>query len=367
MTKLSLTPKQTDRLVPTPIVHQTAFWGRVHRRLGFAADAFDVSVPGNDNRESDFLVLRSPLSSEVDIAYVPFGPELAPDIEDMGSFLERLSQELRPLLGARCAFIRWDLPWEAVHARDPRNFSASGDWQGPPLRHLRELRMNLGTDEQNLWKAPRDILPPDTILIDLQASEEEILARMHAKTRYNVRLAGRRGVVVTEGDITDLKKWYELYLETTTRHGVPAMSLAHLQTIFEERDHASSAVVTKLLLASVDGVMVAGIVVALAPSRATYLYGASTREHRELMGSYAVQWAAIRAAKAHGCLEYDLFGTAPRRGAEHPLANVHRFKEGFGGELVHREGCWDFPFDEPTYAAWRAYEESEVVLRSRRS
>ena len=135
---------------------------------------------------------------------------------------------------------------------------------------------------------------------------------MHTKTRYNVRLAERRGVVVTEGGITELREWYALYLETTSRHGVQAMPLAHLQTIFDERDGASSPVVTKLLLARHESVLIAGILVAFAPGRATYLYGASTREHRALMGSYAVQWAAMRIAKAHGCLEYDLFGSAPR-------------------------------------------------------
>lgn len=104
--KLSISRKQTDHLVPTPIVQQTAFWGRVHRRLGFGADAFDVSV-SNIADSGDFLVLRSPLTVDTEHAYVPFGPELAPESEDMGRFLERLSLELQPHLGAHCAFIRW--------------------------------------------------------------------------------------------------------------------------------------------------------------------------------------------------------------------------------------------------------------------
>lgn len=360
---MKLSRKQTEHLVPTPIVQQTAFWGRVHRRLGFVTDAFDVSLPGD--RGGDFLVLRSPLTADRDQAYVPFGPELAPETEDMGSFLERLSLELQPLLGARCSFIRWDLPWEAVHARDAANFTSEGEWHGPPAKQLRELRMNLGTDERNLWKASRDLLPPDTVVIDLEGSEDNILARMHPKTRYNVRLAERRGVVVTEGNAADLREWYEIYLETTARHSLEPMSFAHAEAMLHERDDdVASPVITKLLLARHDGRLLAGMLLALAPARATYLYGASTREHRELMGSYALQWGAIRVAKAYGCRDYDLLGAAPRAGSSHPLAGVHRFKSGFGGRLVHREGCWDFPFDDTTYHAWRAHEDALIARRA---
>lgn len=364
MMKLAISRKQTDHLVPTPIVQQTAFWGRVHRRLGFGADAFDVTLPSNPG--GDFLVLRSQLTADTDYAYVPFGPELEPSSEDMGRFLERLSLELRPQLGSRCAFIRWDLPWEAVHARDATNFNASGEWHGPPAKQLRELRMNVGTDERNLWKASRDLLPPDTVVIDLLDSEDTILSRMHPKTRYNVRLAERRGVVVTEGTLADLREWYEVYLETTARHSLEPMSFERAEAMLHERaEDAASPVVTKLLLARHDGRLLAGMLLALAPARATYLYGASTRSHRELMGSYALQWAAIRTAKAHGCRDYDLLGAAPRAdAADHPLAGVHRFKSGFGGRLLHREGCWDFPFDDTTYQAWRAHEDALIARRA---
>lgn len=365
--KLALAPKTTDQLVPTPIVHQTAFWGRVHRRLGFGTDAFDVAVGAGapDAARGDFLVVTTPLSADVDCAYVPFGPELAPDADEVGTFLEQLSRELRPLLGPRCAFVRWDLPWTSVHAREPADFGADGAWRGAPASHLRELRMNFGTRDHNLWKAPRDLLPPDTVLIDLAGSEDALLARMHPKTRYNIRLAQRRGVVVEPGTAADLPAWYALYLETTARNHIEPMPLAHFETMLDERAEGSaSPVATRLLLARHDGRLLAGMLLAVGPARATYLYGASTRAHRELMASFAMQWAAIQLAKAHGCRDYDLFGAAPRSDAHHPLAGVHRFKIGFGGRLVHREGCWDFPFAERTYAAWREAELAHVHARA---
>lgn len=85
------------------------------------------------------------------------------------------------------------------------------------------------------------------------------------------------------------------------------------------------------------------------------------------MAPSALQWSAIRTARAHGCLDYDMLGAAPRSGEQHPLAGVHRFKIGFGGRLVHREGCWDFPFDERTYSAWRSREQAELVGQSIRA
>jgi lipid II:glycine glycyltransferase (peptidoglycan interpeptide bridge formation enzyme) len=364
--KLDVAPKQTDHLVPTPLVHQTAFWGRVNRRLGHGTEAYDLAMrtpaAGSDTARGDFLVVRRRLSNDIDCAYVPSGPELAPESENVGSFLERLSRELQPLLGSRCAFIRWDLPWLSLHARDPEDFGQDGKWSGPPSTHAREIRMNMGTEDRNLWKSPRDLLPADTVLVDLADSEDAILARMHHKTRYNIRLAERQGVVVSEGTVADLPAWYDLYVATMSRNQLTALPCAHFQAMLEERGEGSaSPVQTRLLLAWHDGQLLAGMLLALAPARATYLYGGSTRESRHLMAPSALQWAAIRTARAHGCLDYDMLGAAPRSGESHPLAGVHRFKVGFGGHLVHREGCWDFPFNEKTYTAWRGFEQAELV------
>jgi len=228
--------------------------------------------------------------------------------------------------------------------------------------------MNLGTDERNLWKASRDLLPPDTVMIDLRDPEETLLERMHPKTRYNVRLAERRGVTVVEGGLADLPAWYAVYRETAARHSLEPMSFEHAEAMLHERadDDGASSNVTKLLLARHDGQLLAGMILALTPTRATYLYGASTRSHRDLMGSYALQWGAIRRAKAHGCRDYDLLGAAPRAGTAHPLAGVHRFKSGFGGRLLHREGGRDFPFDDTTYPPLRAPEDALLARRATR-
>jgi hypothetical protein len=365
--QLDVVPKKPDQLVPTPIVHQTAFWGSVHRRLGFAVDAFDLTLrpsSGDPDASGDFLVMRLPLADGVECAYVPFGPEIAPDADHVGAFLAGLSRELRPMLGERCAFIRWDLPWTSLHARHADDFTSDGRWRGAPAVHLREIRMNFGTSDHNLHKAPRDLLPPDTLLIDLDAPEDALLARMHHKTRYNVRLAERHGVVVEEGTLADLPAWHEIYLETARRCAIEPLPLQHFRALLTERAAgAASPVLSRLLLARLDGKLLAGLILAIAPTRATYLYGASTRERPDAMAPHAVQWAAIRLARSLGCAEYDMFGVAPHGDANHPLAGVHRFKIGFGGRLVHREGCWDFPYED-AYTDLRRWEESTILHRT---
>jgi lipid II:glycine glycyltransferase (peptidoglycan interpeptide bridge formation enzyme) len=95
--------------------------------------------------------------------------------------------------------------------------------------------------------------------------------------------------------------------------------------------------------------------VSLCRERATYLFGASSDEHREPMAPYALQWAAIQLARALGCSTYDLYGIAPTQ-EPHPLVGVRRFKPGFGGRMIHRAGSWDFPLDPAAYEPFRAHD-----------
>jgi lipid II:glycine glycyltransferase (peptidoglycan interpeptide bridge formation enzyme) len=74
------------------------------------------------------------------------------------------------------------------------------------------------------------------------------------------------------------------------------------------------------------------------------------------MGTYALQWEAMRRAKARGCTEYDLFGTAPNNDPSHPMHGLYRFKTGFGGHELHRMGCWDYPFREEEYQRFSSQE-----------
>ena len=303
----------------------------------------------------DLLLLQREVSPGVSIAYAPFGPELLPDNDQRGLYLSVLSSELKELLGPSCMFIRWDLPWESPYSEDEDRFDDKGNWLGPPETRLRELRMNWGVTGSAVRKAPTDILPPDTIIIDLNREESQILAEMKPKTRYNTRLSFRRGVHVRHGKASDLDIWMKLYEQTARRNAIVYHDRRFFEALLVQRCHDATV---HLLIAEKQSIPLAAMFLSISADRATYLYGASSDEGRSLMAPYALQWTAIKESKQHGCHSYDLFGVAPGPNPEHPLYGLYRFKAGFGGEMIHRQGSWDYPYDSRSYEYYIAQEST---------
>ncbi len=178
-----------------------------------------------------------------------------------------------------------------------------------------------------------------TMLLDLSPEEDELLARMKPKTRYNIRLAERRGVRVRQGTAADFDLLYRLYAETSVRDGF----------VIRQRDYYTRAWddflktgMAQPFLAEVDETPVAGLILYRYAGRAWFLYGMSGSAHREHMPNHALQWAAIRWARQSGCHTYDLWGAPQADDPSDPLWGVHRFKEGFGAQHVRLVGSWDF-------------------------
>jgi peptidoglycan pentaglycine glycine transferase (the first glycine) len=186
----------------------------------------------------------------------------------------------------------------------------------------------------------------NTILIDLQQSEDELLASMKAKTRYNIRLAARRGVKVHVGGPDALPLFYEMYAETGERDDFVIRPFAYYGDAwgaFIEVDLAC------LFLAEYEGEPLAGLIAFRFGQRAWYMYGASTEKHRNLMPNHLLQWEAIRWAKGKGCTVYDMWGAPDVMSEDDPMWGVYRFKEGFGGQFVRRIGAYDYPVSRPLY------------------
>ena len=120
--------------------------------------------------------------------------------------------------------MRYDLNWKSHWCRS-EDFDENGDWIGLPRKEFQEIKLNMGTACHNLRKANTNILPANTVLIDLATSEQEILARMKPKTRYNIRLALKKGVEVKDMGIAGLEVWYRLYTETALRNGLHINSI----------------------------------------------------------------------------------------------------------------------------------------------
>lgn len=325
---------------------QSPLWARLKERVGWHPSAYAFQC---ELGSGELLALSRPTSDGYRHTYIPFGPEVEIPVEEQGPFLEGLSQGLSTGIEPGTVFIRYDLPWESPYA--------AGHHIDPPSPRIRELRMNFGTEEWNLRKSATDVQPPDTVRLDLRGDDDALLAAMHRKTRYNIRLSRRHGVTVRRGDLGDLCGWYEIYRETAARKRIAAAERGYFESLLAlagSDSHRDTNVV--LLVAFREDALLGGVIVAAERDSAFYLYGATSYRYRSLMPAYALQWKALRWARELGCSYYDLHGIPPNDDPAHPLHGLYRFKTGFGGRRIHRRGCWDYPLDQERYGDFGAVE-----------
>jgi lipid II:glycine glycyltransferase (peptidoglycan interpeptide bridge formation enzyme) len=201
------------------------------------------------------------------------------------------------------------------------------------------------------------IQPLRTQLLDISDSEDEILGRMKQKTRYNIRLAGKKEVVVKPS--ADIQAFSSMMDVTGQRDDFGVHSLDYYQRAYD-LFHPQDA--CELLVAEYEGQPLAGLMVFAWGKRAWYLYGASTNQERNRMPTYLLQWEAIRWAKEKGCTQYDLWGV-PDEDDETLEANftdrndglwgVYRFKRGFGGEVKRAALAWDKVYNPILYFGYQ--------------
>jgi len=339
--KISVEAAEIHDLDRSESLLQSGFWGAFRGRLGWQSLAFRCRCRAD---AFGLLVLVRRLAPGFALAYVPHGPEIEEPAANREGFLVALSQALRPYL-PRCVFLRFDLPW-----------GREGLGNHPEvLKNYNGLR-----------KAPMDVQPPSTVILDLRAGEGELLAAMKSKTRYNIRLAARKGVELSidrQGPSERrsvepaLAEWYRLYEETARRDRITLHGQQYYRTLFTlAGDYGAGGPELYLLSARHGGEFLAGIILALKGKRAWYLYGASSDIKRNLMPGYALQWRAILLAKERGCRCYDLFGIPPDDDPEHPMHGLFRFKTGFGGQVINRLGCYDLSYRPLLYRLYRLAE-----------
>ena len=216
------------------------------------------------------------------------------------------------------------------------------------------------------WKYSSDQIQfKNTVLIDLQPTEEELLAGMKQKTRYNIRLAEKKGVTLRVGTSNDFDRLYKMYAETSVRDGFVIRNEEYYRTVWGTFLAAANPSVPNLhspfaepLIAEVDNEPVAAIFVFYFAGRAYYVYGMSRAVHREKMPAYLLQWEAMKRARANGCTVYDLWGAPDVFGESDSMWGVYRFKEGLGGSVVRTLGAWDFA---PNPLWYKLY--SEIIPR----
>lgn len=204
------------------------------------------------------------------------------------------------------------------------------------------------------------VQPPQTLLIDLRPPPDEILQRMKQKTRYNIRLAARKDVVVRRGDAHDLPAFTQMMQLTGQRNSFGVHIPRYYQDAYDRfaPDHVG------FFLAEYQGQPLAGVMAFACGQQGAYLYGASNDQERQRMPAYAAQWAAMQWAKEQGCTYYDLWGVPDYPEAElearfetqhDGLWGVYRFKRGFGGELRRTVGSADRVYNKMLHRLYQWY------------
>ena len=196
----------------------------------------------------------------------------------------------------------------------------------------------------------------NTALLDLTLAEDVLLAAMKSKTRYNVRLAGRKGVRVRAGTLADIPRFYEMYAETGHRDGFLVRPFAYYADAWQTFLRAGLA---HMLLACApprtgawSEEVIAGVILFRLGDKAWFMYGASADRHRDRMPNHALQWAAICWARSAGCTAYDLWGAPDVLDERDRLWGVWRFKEGLGAQFTPHIGAYDYVTSSVLYWAY---------------
>jgi peptidoglycan pentaglycine glycine transferase (the first glycine) len=327
-------------------VLQTARWARLKSDFGWSAQRVVLrTIPSPDAPllgGASILFRKLPWGQA--IAYVPKGP--AVDWADPAQTRAVLTMARNAAVKGRAALLKIepDLPSSPV--------------------------LSAALQELGFRPSPQRVQPLTTVVIDLSGDEAAILGRMKQKWRYNIRLSERKGVTVREGSLDDLTAIQRLMDATGERDTFNVHNAAYHRRATEL---FAPAGLMSWLLAEHEGQMLAAIAVFALGGTAYYMWGASADDGRNVMPNHALQWAAMRWARAKGCVAYDLWGVPdevgdnpeayadPESWGEGGLWGVYRFKQGFGGQVVRFAGSWDLPLSKP------GYELYKLALRVRKS
>lgn len=282
------------RPAPSPLLQSWA-WGEVQARSGWRVERLQLP---SGALASVQLQGRSPLER----AYVPRGP--VPATEASLTDLARWAKE-RGLSRLRV---------------EPE--------AGPELA---PILTGLG------FRPSPQVQPTYTMVVKL-GDEEETLASFNRGTRYNIRLAAKRGVTVEEG--ADGAEMARQAAASASRQKIRLPPESYYGLLLELLPWCRTYV------ARVEGEAIAAMLVIHHDGRGYYMFSGANGEHRELKPVYAAKWEAIRAAIRDGCRDYDLWGVPPGPDRTHPWYGLWEFKSGFNGELVEYVGCWDLVLGE---------------------
>ncbi|MBI5081824.1 MAG: peptidoglycan bridge formation glycyltransferase FemA/FemB family protein [Chloroflexi bacterium] len=348
----TITATEWDSFVashPQGHILQTPAWAELKCAFGWTATRIGIKEKGVVVAGAQILFRALPLGIAT-IAYIPKAPIVNWENESLVKFLfENIDQVCRDR--------------NSIFVKLEPHITSNFKLQTPNFQHPTSNFQLPITNYQLLNSKP--IQPQRTLVIDLRPSEDEILAAMKQKTRYNIRLAEKKGVAVSPSD--DLDTFNKLMQITGERDQFGVHSSAYYRKVYELFRPLNRA---QIFTAYYNDQPLATLMLFILGERAWYFYGGSSNEERNRMPTYLLQWEAMRWAKAHGATHYDLWGVPDEDEAtleanfetrDDGLWGVYRFKRGFGGKLIREPEALDRVYSPMMYKLYRMYMGSRVV------
>ena len=210
--------------------------------------------------------------------------------------------------------------------------------------------------EKNNAVKGRPLFTKYTFQLDLSPSEDHLFANLHSKTRYNVNLAYKKGVKIFENSTKEgMEQYIEILEETKSRQGFYAHTPDYFRKIWESLEKSGSI---KIFNAVYQDTIIVSWIMFLFNDVLYYPYGASRNIHRNVMASNLMMWEMIRFGKESGCHSFDMWGSlGPKPDPKNPWFGFHRFKKGYGGQLMESVGSYDLVMNYPIYKLYRVGED----------
>lgn len=209
---------------------------------------------------------------------------------------------------------------------------------------------------QNLVTSPKVAFYPHTFIIDLKKTEDELLAQMSQKTRYNIKIANRHGVTITHSTSdADFEIYLKLLFDTTKRQGFYLHSEDYHR---RQWSILKGTGMVEIFLATYEGQTLAAFMIFKLKDRLFYPYGASLDTHREVMAPTLLMWEAIKYGQSLGLKTFDMWGClGPDANASQQGFGFHRFKQGYGGNLVQFVGTYDLVINPQFYKIYNLVDK----------
>ncbi|MBI2338528.1 peptidoglycan bridge formation glycyltransferase FemA/FemB family protein [Candidatus Daviesbacteria bacterium] len=296
-------------------VIQSYEWGEFRKSLGIPVLRYGLYHNGKLSRAFQLTLHKIPFIKQC-VGYLPKGP--LPD-QELAEALKKIGKE------NKCAFIKVEPDVKVTGNR----VQATG----------------------NFIKSPKPLFTKYNFILDLTNSEDQLLKDMHPKTRYNIKVAQKHGVKVEERtDDKAFEIYLKLYFETTKRQGYHGHNKQYHRKVWETLKATNMA---RLLIAFYQGKPLTAWMLLNFNDTLYYPYGGSSKAHPEVMANNLIAWEAIKLGKKLNLKKFDMWGAlGPDADPKDPWYGFHKFKMGYGGQLVEYLGTYDLVFNWPVYLAF---------------